>query len=234
MPLDPNVVAVLEEHFRTHRTNDDGTSPAHLGSSRASRSHRAVPWGIALGVAAVAAWSGCATLQQVTALRRVEFNLERVSDVRIAGIRVDGHHRFSDLTVSEVARLTAAVASEQVPLDLVVHVEARNPPDNHVAAQLVDVEWTLFLEDRETTQGRVAGTRPIPPGQTIDVPIAASLDIVRFVRGNARDLFELALALSGSGGAAKEVRMDLVPTVETSLGRIRYPSRITVRRTVGG
>ena len=176
---------------------------------------------------------GCATLQEIAALRRVDFSLDRVDNVRIAGVRVDDKRSYSDLTATEVAKVAAAMLADEVPLDLVVHVSAANPPENKVAARLVDLDWTLFLENRETVSGKLAGTHLLPPGETVDVPIGANLDLLKFFRGNARDLFDLALALSGRGGASKEVRLEALPTVQTSMGPIRYPERIVIRRRVG-
>jgi hypothetical protein len=175
----------------------------------------------------------CAALQEIAALRTVVFALDRVDQVRLAGIRLDGRSSYSDLNVAEVARLTAAVVTKNVPLDLVVHVRAENPAENPVAARLVDFDWTLFLEDRETVSGTLSGNTPLPPGQPVDIPIAATLDLFDFFGGNARDLFELALALAGQGGASKEVRLEALPTVQTSLGPITYPGRIVLRRQVG-
>jgi hypothetical protein len=177
---------------------------------------------------------GCATIQELAALRRVDFTLDRVDQVRIAGVRVDDKRSYSDLSAVETGRLAAAVLAKDIPLDLVVHVRAANPPENSVSARLVDLDWTLFLEDRETVSGRLAGTILLPPGEPVDVPIGAHLDLLEFFRGSARDLFELALSLSGQGGATKEIRLEALPTVQTSLGPIRYPGRIVIRREVGG
>ena len=176
---------------------------------------------------------GCTTLQELAALRLVDFSLDRVDQVRIAGVRIDDRRSFSDLSAAEAAQLIAAVAARDVPLDPVVHVRAENPPDNRVSARLVDLDWTLFLEDRETVAGKLAGAYLLPPGEPVDVPIAAQLDLVEFFGGSARDLFELALGFAGLGGATKEVRLEALPTVQTSLGPIRYPSRIVIRRDVG-
>lgn len=188
---------------------------------------------LCVAIAIVAMW-GCSTLQEIAALRSVAFSLDRVDNVRIAGVRVDDRRRFSDLSALEVGRIAGAVAMKSVPLDLVVHVRAENPKENSVTARLVDLDWTLFLENRETVSGRLAGTYLLPPGEPVDVPVAANLDLQEFFHGNARDLFDLALSLAGQGGATKEVRLEGIPTVQTSLGPIRYPGRIVIRREVGG
>jgi hypothetical protein len=66
------------------------------------------------------------------------------------------------------------------------------------------------------------------------VPLDVSLNLVEFFQGSARDLVELALSLSGQGGAPKEVALRATPVVDTPLGPMRYPRPITiVSREVG-
>ena len=175
---------------------------------------------------------GCTTLQEIAALRTVQFALDRVSDARIAGVSIESGRSYTTLSAADVARLAAAVTRREVPLDMVLHISAENPAEPRVAARLIDLDWTFFVEDRETVSGKLAGTYLLPPGETVDVPIAVRLDLVDFFRGGARDLFETALAISGYG-SAKEIRLEARPTVQTSLGPIRYPGPITIRRAVG-
>ena len=191
-----------------------------------------LPWMAALCV--IASVTGCATLSQIAALRTVAFAIDRVDQVKVAGVRLDDKRRYSDLSVIETAQIAAAIAIQKVPLDLVVHVRAENPRDNPVPARLVDLDWTLFLEDQETVSGKLAGSYLLPPGEPVDIPIAAQLDLLKFFRGSGRELVELALAIAGYGGATKEVRLEALPTIQTSMGPIRYPGRIVIRRVVGG
>jgi hypothetical protein len=178
--------------------------------------------------------AGCATLSEVAALRRVDFAYDRVSDVRLAGIAVNEGRLYSDLGAADVGRLAAALAAHDVPLDFVVHVQARNPADNAVTARLVGLDWTFFLEDDELVSGKLDDTYAFPPGEAVDVPVRVSFDAYDAVSGNARSLFETALAIAGVEGYTKEIRLDATPTVETPYGPMRYPGRITLRREVGG
>ena len=199
--------------------------------SRRSRFKPPFPWIAALCV--VASVTGCATLSQIAALRTVAFTLDRVDQVKVAGVRLDDKRRYSDLSVIETAQIAAAIALQKVPLDLVVHVRAENPRENTVSARLVDLDWTLFLENRETVSGKLAGTQLLPPGEPVDIPIAAQLDLLQFFRGSGRELVELALSIAGHGNATTEVRLEALPTIQTSIGPIRYPGRIVIRRVVG-
>ena len=179
--------------------------------------------------------AGCATLQQLAALRDVDFEVDRLTDVRLAGVDLARVTSFSQLSIADAARLTAAVSQRQLPMSFRVHLTALNPQDNSVDARLVRMDWTLFLQQRETLSGTFAEETLLPRGQPTDVPIAVSLDLLDFFQGSAQDLFNLAMSLSGRGGAPTDVSLSATPTVDTAIGPIRYPRPITiVSRQVGG
>jgi hypothetical protein len=179
--------------------------------------------------------SGCATLQQFVALRDVDFAVDRLTDVRLAGIDLARVTSYSQLSITEVGRLAAAVSQRTLPMDFRLHLTALNPADNSVDARLVQMDWTLLLQDRETLSGVFAEETLLRRGVATDVPIAISLDLMDFFQGNAQDLFNLARSLSGQGGPPTQVTLRATPTVDTAIGPIRYPNPITiVSRQIGG
>ena len=173
---------------------------------------------------------GCATLQQLTGLRPVTFAFTGVSDVRIAGIGLQSDSRFTALTVADAGRLANAIITKEVPLEMIVHVGATNPRENNVSARLADLDWTLFIEDRRTLTGGLAAPLTIAVGGTTDIPLTVQFDLLQLGSGGAQDLFDLALAVAGYGTLKKDLRLELVPTIETSMGPMSYPVPITVRR----
>ena len=189
---------------------------------------------LAAVVLSLLALSGCATLQQIGALQQVDFSLRGVSQVRLAGIDFSQVRSFSDLSLSDAAALAAAVRDRDLPLSLQLDVVGSNPPDNYADARMVELDWTLFLEDRETVSGVVDREVVLPRGQPTSIPVNVSLNLVEFYEGNAQDLFELAQSLAGVGGEPKEVALEALPTVQTSLGPIRYPEPVRMSTTVGG
>jgi len=181
------------------------------------------------------ALSSCATLQQIAALRDVDFSVDRLSGVRLAGVDLARVRSYSQLSVTEAARLASAVSQRTLPMDFTVHLTALNPEDNSVDARLVRMDWTLLLQDRETLSGTFADETILRRGQPTDVPIDVSLDLLDFFQGSAQDLFDLALSIADPNAPPTEVALRATPTVDTSLGPIRYPRPITiVSRDVGG
>jgi hypothetical protein len=196
--------------------------------------YRHLPLLLGAGAFLFVGLSACATLQQMAALRNVEFTLDRVSDLRLAGIDLGRVDSFDDLGLGDAGRLALAVSQRRLPLDLRLHLMAENPEGNTTDARLVRMDWTLLLQDRETLSGVFDGNVLLPPGQPTDVPVDISLNLVEFFEGSARDLVELALSLSGQGGAPKNVALRATPVVDTPLGPMRYPRPITiVSREVG-
>ncbi len=171
---------------------------------------------------------GCASLREVAALRQVEFCFDRISSPRIAGISLDRIRNYEDLGVADLARLGLALASEDVPLDLVAHVEGRNPETNDVTARLVQLDWAYLVDDREIVTGALESGYEFPPGQPRDVPLTVTFNLVRFFGKDGRDLFDTALALTGRRTTTKRVTLRLAPTVDTPIGPIRYPVPITL------
>ena len=176
----------------------------------------------------------CSTIREITNLRNVRFAIDRVADLQLAGVDVQRLKSFDDLKPTDVLRLGRAVANKDFPLDFQLHLTAENPPDNTVNARLVQLDWTLMLDDTETISGVFDDNLVLPPGEPTDVPIPISLNLVDFFQHGVRDLVELALAVGGQGGEPKRIKLIGTPTVDTPLGPIRYPEPITIiSRQVG-
>lgn len=190
---------------------------------------------LSLGTALLLGMSSCATLQQIAALRNVEFSLDRVSDLSLAGVDLRGVDSFGNLGLADAARVALAISQRDLPLAFQLHLLATNPEENTTDARLVQMDWTLLIQDRETLTGAFEGDVLLPPGQPTDVPITVRLNMVDFFEGSAQDLVELALSLSGNGGEPKDLALRATPVIDTPLGPMRYPQPITiVSRRVGG
>jgi hypothetical protein len=180
-----------------------------------------------LGIAIAILISGCQTLREVSNLRKVDFQLDRVSDARLAGVSLDDVRSYNDIGATDMLRLSAAIADGEMPLQFTVHVGARNPAENNQNARLTQMDWRLFLNDRETIAGRFDREVVIPPGEPTDIPLNMELDLVEFFDGNLREIVNLALAIGGEGEPTN-VKLRARPTVQTSIGPIRYPNEILI------
>jgi hypothetical protein len=172
--------------------------------------------------------AGCAGLGEVLALRQVDFRFDRISDPAVAGLPISRLTRYEDLSIVDVGRLALAVAAKDVPLDITVHLAGRNPETNQTSARLVKLDWDYLVDDRSIIAGQFAQEVVFPPGETRDLPVGVRFNLVEFFGNDGKVLFDTALVLSGQRTSTKKVSLRLTPTVETSLGPIRYPVPITL------
>ena len=99
------------------------------------------------------ALAACATMRGLLALRQVDFEVDRVATVRLAGVPLERIRSASDVSLQDAARIGAAVLRRQVPLTFDVHLLGRNPAENRTTARLVRMQWTLDLNGREVFVG---------------------------------------------------------------------------------
>ncbi len=179
--------------------------------------------------------TACATLQQLAALRQVTFALAGVRNGRLAGVDLARIRSYADLTTTDIGRISLALARKDLPIEFVVDVRAENPPDNTVTATMVRLAWSLLLNDKETISGVVDTTLALPPGVPVGIPMQMRLNLLQFFEGPAQSLVDLAASIAGLSSDPTRIAIRAVPTIDTPIGRISYPSPITiVSRTVGG
>lgn len=178
---------------------------------------------------------GCAALQQLAALRQVEFALAGVSNGRLAGVDLSRISSRGGLTATDLGRVTLALARKDLPLEFQVDVRAENPSANGITATMPRLSWSLFLDERETISGVLTTPVSLPPGQPVTFPLPMRLNLVDYFDGSAQELVDFALAIAGLESNPTRVSLRAVPTIDTRLGPITYPAPITiVSRTVGG
>lgn len=190
---------------------------------------------LAAGAALLVMIAGCATLQQLAALRQVAFALGGIQNGRLAGVPLARVAAYRDLTPVDIGRLALAVARKELPLEFQANLRADNPADNHTTATMVRLAWSLFLDEKETINGVLDSAVTIPAGQVVNIPLQMRLNVMQFFDGPAESLVNLAAGLAGINADPTRIKLRAIPTVNTPLGPITYPEPITiVNRTVGG
>jgi hypothetical protein len=191
-------------------------------------------WGF-VWLIVVAASAGCASLQQLIALRQVDFSLGGVGNGRLAGVDLSRISSYRNLTAVDLGRITLALAQNDLPFEFQVDVRAENPVDNKVTARLIRLAWSLYLNDKETISGTLDTTFSLPPGAPVTIPMQMRLNLLQFFSGPAQSLVDLAASIAGLSKDSTKVSLRAVPTVDTPVGPISYPTPITIAsRTVGG
>jgi hypothetical protein len=181
--------------------------------------------------------NSCATLNALTGLSRIQFKLNNLQSVRLAGIDISNKHSISDFNIMDGINLAAVFASGHLPLTFTLNVAAKNPnaPSNVAAfnaLQVSDFPWRLLLNGQQTITGNIGAPVGVPPGgSTTIIPLQASIDLKQFFGNQGYDqLLQLALALSGQGGVS-HVQLMATPAMSTPIGTLRYPGELTIVST---
>lgn len=168
-------------------------------------------------------------------LKRLQFKLENVSNLRVAGVQIDNKSKLSDFSITDGLALSRAVATNKFPATFTINIAAINPNDGkgtapQRTATLSSLDFQLLIDDLPTIKGDISKPLDIPGnGQTTMVPVAVSMDLYEFFGNKGYDgLVNLALALGGAKGSTSHIKLDALPTVSTIIGNISYPNRITI------
>ncbi len=201
---------------------------------------RSVSFGaFALLVIGAVAWVGslqsCAAISALTNLSHLEFKIQDVAHVSLANVDMSNKYSISDFNVMDGLNLANAFRTGQFPLTFTLNVAARNPnPANatYSAVQLTQFPWKLMLDGHQTISGGIGAPLSIPNGGTTQIlPLQATVDLKQFFADKGyNDIINLALSLSGQGGAS-HVQLLAQPTIGTPYGSFKYPNELTIVNT---
>lgn len=171
---------------------------------------------------------GCATLEEVGAVRQLEFRLQDAREPVLAGVELKGVGSLGELDAMDALALARAAARDELPFRVIIEIGAENPADNEVTAQLLALDWRLLMSGREAATGSIDRSFSIAPGETASIPLSVQIDLRELFDRDLPQLIDLALAAAGRGPRPGAVRLALRPTVDTPLGRIAFPEEIKV------
>ncbi|MCX7879012.1 MAG: hypothetical protein N2510_10305 [Ignavibacteria bacterium] len=179
--------------------------------------------------------SGCSGLYDaIVNLQRLQFKLDRVTDMKVAGIGLSNISSISNISVIDAANLLATFNSGKLPISFVLNVLAKNPNDGtggtkRSSAVIENLAWRLFIDNKETINGN-AGNITVPGvGEATNIPVQINFDLLKFFSdAGYESLINLALALGGKNGSASRITLKAKPTVKTDFGPITYPGEIDI------
>lgn len=183
---------------------------------------------IVITVGLLVGLAGCAALQQLAALRNVDFSIAGVQNGRLAGVDLGRIRDYASLTAVDAGRIALALGRRELPFEFLVNVRALNPAENTVSARMIRLAWSLHLDDRETISGVLDTTIVLAPGTPGVIPMRMRLDLLEFFDGSAQSLANIALSVAGQQADPTKVSLRAVPTIDTPIGPMSYPSPVTI------
>ncbi len=178
---------------------------------------------------------GCSgVMDAITNIQRLQFKLDKVTGMQLAGVPLSNITSLSNIGVLDAANLLANFTQGKLPVEFTLNVLAKNPNDGtggtkNTAAVIKNLAWRLFIDQNETINGNVRDVSVPGVGQSTNIPIGMSFDLLKFFKdAGYNNVVNLALALGGKNGSSSRITLKVKPTVETILGPITYPGEFDV------
>jgi hypothetical protein len=185
--------------------------------------------------------SGCSffnsLLNTMSDLQSIQFKLGSANNFSLANVNISDKRNVSDVSVTDVLKLTQAVKNKSLPTNFTLNVLAQNPntktantKQSSLDAVLSNFDWILLIDDKETINGRVTNPVTIPSGgRTENISIGIGLDLMKFFGDRGYDdMINLAMAVGGVNGSSSRLKLRIKPSVSISGIPISYPNYITV------
>ncbi len=184
----------------------------------------------------------CKAIKDVTSalanLQKLQFKLDNVNAFRLADVDISRAAQKSQVSATDIFKLTSAFARKELPISFTLNVQAKNPNDGTGATKstslyLRKMAWTLLIDDRTTITGVVDKRLEIPGGgQSTIIPVAINLDLYDFFAEKGfDDLLNLGFAIGGAQGSSSRLKLTAKVAVETPFGVVDYPGELTIVNT---
>lgn len=192
---------------------------------------------LALVVAGSILLSSCEVLTQLASqfgsvanLANCEFALKNVSDVSVAGVNVKNLTK-GNLSATDIVKLVAAYQSKQVPLNLNVNVDVKNPTQTQAAMTALD--WILAIDGTDMANGVSSKNYTIKPSTTTTVPLPVSTDLGQLFSQKGLDALKTFASSFTSEGISSKVGLRVRPSLSVGTTQVPFPNYITLEKKTG-
>ena len=77
--------------------------------------------------------TSCSALKELISFTKCEFRMRSIENISLAGVNLEGKASINDFRLTDMAMLTQHAIRGTLPLDVVLHIEAKNPNQQSAA-----------------------------------------------------------------------------------------------------
>ena len=176
-------------------------------------------------------FTSCEVLQQATQLTtfaKCKFRLHSIENLHLAGVNIQQIKSISDLNFFDAAKLTAAITSNELPLSFVLNIQVQNPNQNQAAMNRLN--WNLFIDETEITEGMITQRLLIAPNEIANMPLTLNFNLKDVLSKDAgNSLLGFVFNLVGAGNEPTNISLRAKPTLIVAGQEVVYPGFITIK-----
>ncbi len=165
---------------------------------------------------------------------RCDFRLNTIDNIKLAGVNIQKVNNLSQLSIIDIANITASLANNTLPLEFTLNIDVRNP--NNQQAIMNGMAWILLIDNIEMTRGQMNQRIVVMPNnQVATMPVQMLVDLKKVLTGKSLDAVKnFGFNLAGAGNRPSRVTLRVKPTIVINGFAIQYPDYITVNNDFGG
>ncbi|MBD3408987.1 MAG: hypothetical protein GF419_02175 [Ignavibacteriales bacterium] len=195
--------------------------------------------GLAIIIVGLLSVQGCDLYETIVNLTRLQFSLDDVDNLNVAGVTLDDKNDISDVTTSEVFTLTSALLSGALTTSMTLNVEALNPNDGsggyqRTKALIKAFPYNLQLQEKRVVSGDIEEPISVPGTGEVEIfKLGVEFDLLEiFSFVGYEDALNMTLQLNASDNDATTLALQALPVVGTEYGDIEYPDTLTIEQTI--
>lgn len=174
------------------------------------------------------------TLDQAASLANLancEYNLKNVSNLQIAGVNVKSLSN-GNITANDVLKLTSALVSKKVPMDMNVNIDIKNPTERNAA--LTAMDWILDINNSQFAQGNSSKNYTVTKKTTTTVPLGVNTDLYSMFSKDGINSLKTFVGSFKNDGTSSKVGLRIKPSLNVGSYVVPMPNYIKVEKKVGG
>lgn len=173
------------------------------------------------------------TLDQAASLANLancEYSLKNVSDLQIAGVNVKSLTN-GNITAGDVLKLTSALVSKKVPMDMNVNIDIKNPTERNAA--LTAMDWILDIDNSQFAQGNSSKNYTITQKKTTTVPLGVNTDLYSMFSKDGITSLKNFVGSFKNDGTSSKVGLRIKPSLNVGSYVVPMPNYIKVEKKIG-
>lgn len=169
-------------------------------------------------------------LGSVANLANCEYSLKNVTDVTVAGVSVKNVSN-GNISAIDVAKLSAAILTKKVPLQMNVNVGVTNPTTSNAAVTALD--WKCEIDGKEFVNGTSSQKYTISPNSTTNVVLPVRADVYDIFSQGGVDALKNFVNSFQSDGTSSKIAVKIKPTVDVAGTPVQSSKFITLEKKTG-
>ncbi len=178
---------------------------------------------------ALLAVTSCVQIKQAMQLAKCDFRLKDVTGLDMAGVNVQKIESFSDISITDIMKITSAFSKGSMPVNFKLNVEIRNP--NAEKAALNQLDWILMIDQTEIAKGSTnQRVEVLGNGGVAVMPISITSDLKKVLSSESMaSLANMVLNMADASGKPTTLTLKAKPYISIGSATIPYPGYINIK-----